>query len=316
MLRTRGIAKRYGKTEALSDLNLAVPQGGVYGFLGRNGAGKTTALRIVMGIVKADRGAVELFGARSGGTRTIRERQRIGYVSQEPTFYSWMTAKELGRFVGGFYPTWDAALFGRLLAAFDVAPDRRASALSGGTRAKLALALALAPRPELLILDEPTAGLDPVARREFLDIVVDGAKKGGHTVIFSSHLVDEVERVADVVGVLESGALRFEGPPAALLAEMREVDLRGQPVPAGFAVVAKLRRSGRTMLRAPAATWAAALVSGADGSADAGTSPAATDVSVLSPEQVVTTSLEEAFLALVSKATTPEVYRDSEVAQG
>ena len=145
-----------------------VSQGEVYGLLGRNGAGKTTMLRILMGIVRPDAGTIELLGKRTKRV-TVSLKQRIGYVSQEPMFYSWMTAEHLGRFVGSFYPTWDKQEFSRLLDALDVPKDRRAADLSGGTRSKLGLALARAPRPELLLLDEPTAGLDPVARREFHD---------------------------------------------------------------------------------------------------------------------------------------------------
>jgi ABC-2 type transport system ATP-binding protein len=191
-----------------------------------------------------------------------------------------MGARELGRFVSGFYPHWDQALFEGLLRTFDIPQDRRASALSDGTRAKLALALALAPRPELLVLDEPTAGLDPVARREFLEIVTDARKTHGHTVIFSSHLVEEVERVATSVGILEGGTLRFEGPPSMLMAEMRQVDLAGQPAPPGFSVVGVVGQLGLTTLRAPSAAWESAP---------------------FDAQTVHSVSLDEAFVALVTR---------------
>jgi ABC-2 type transport system ATP-binding protein len=161
VLRASGLKRAFGKVRAVDGLDLSVREGEIYGFLGANGAGKTTAIRLLMGIIKPDEGTIELLGERTRRT-TIRQKRSIGYVSQEQTFYPWMTARALGRFVGGFYPTWDASEFDRLLRILDVPPDRKASQLSGGMRVKLALALALAPRPTLLILDEPTSGLDPL----------------------------------------------------------------------------------------------------------------------------------------------------------
>jgi ABC-2 type transport system ATP-binding protein len=216
------IQRRFGKALALDGLSLRVNQGEVYGFLGRNGAGKTTTLRILMGIVRPDAGTIELLGKRIRRV-TVPLKRRIGYVSQEPMYYSWMTAEQLGRFVSGFYPTWDRQEFFRLLDALDVPKDRRAADLSGGTRSKLGLALALAPRPELLLLDEPTAGLDPVARREFHDQLMLLQRERGTTVFFSSHLVGEVELLAQRVGIVQAGRTRFEGDVAALRASVRRI---------------------------------------------------------------------------------------------
>ena len=228
------IRRRFGKVQALDGLSLRVIQGEVYGFLGRNGAGKTTTLRILMGIVRADAGSIELLGQRARRV-TVSLKQRIGYVSQEPMFYPWMTAEQLGRFVGSFYPTWDKREFSRLLDALDVPTDRRAAELSGGTRAKLGLALALAPRPELLLLDEPTAGLDPVAQREFHDQLMLLQRERGTTVFFSSHLVGEVEQLAQRVGIVQAGKTRFEGDVAGLRATVRRIVGDPAAVPAdGF----------------------------------------------------------------------------------
>jgi ABC-2 type transport system ATP-binding protein len=221
-IRLENVHRAFGKNRALDGLTLQVNEGEIYGFLGRNGAGKTTTLRILMGILRADSGTLELLGERLKRI-TVRHKQRIGYVSQEPSFYPWMTARELGRFVGGLFPTWDGAELERLLRLFDVAPDTRAAELSGGTRAKLGLALALAPRPPLLLLDEPTAGLDPVARREFNDLLLSLHKERGTTVFFSSHLVGEVEQISQRVGIIQKGRARFEGDVKSLLASVRRV---------------------------------------------------------------------------------------------
>lgn len=216
----RGLRKRYGKVPALDGLDLTVRRGEVYGFLGRNGAGKSTAIRALMGITKADGGELLLFGEPIG-RRTVALRQRIGYVAQEQAFYDWMSGARLARFVSRFYPTWDMPTFERLCRAQDVPLDRKVGALSGGMRMKLALALALGSRPPLLILDEPTAGLDPVARREFLERVREDAEETGRTTFFSTHLIDEVEMVADRVGIVDAGRARYEGTVDALAARVR-----------------------------------------------------------------------------------------------
>jgi ABC-2 type transport system ATP-binding protein len=184
-----------------------------------------------MGILRPRSGVIELFGQRASRV-SVALKRRIGYVSQEPMFYPWMSADQLGRFVGSFYPTWDAAEYVRLLRLLDVPRDRRAAELSGGTRSKLALALALAPRPDLLLLDEPTAGLDPVARAEFNDQLMHLHRERGTTVFFSSHLVGEVEKLADRVGIVQAGRARFEGSVTDLHASVRRVVAGEELLPA------------------------------------------------------------------------------------
>jgi len=221
-IRLTGLRRRFGKLQALDGLSLEVRQGEVYGFLGRNGAGKTTTLKLLMGILHADSGDIELFGERVKKV-TVPLKRRIGYVSQEQNFYPWMTALQLGKFVSGFYPTWDEPEFKRLLALLDVPLERRASELSGGTRSKLGLALAFAPHPSLVLLDEPTAGLDPVARAEFNELLVRVVRERGTTAFFSSHIVDEVQQVAHRVGIIQAGKMRFEGEIALLLSTLRRL---------------------------------------------------------------------------------------------
>lgn len=232
ILEVRDLCRAFGKVVAVDHVNLTAREGEIYGFLGINGAGKTTTIRLIMGIIAAQSGSIALLG-RSAKRTTVEQKRHIGYVSQEQYFYPWMTCRALGRFVGSFYPNWDAKEFARLLEAFEIPMDRRSSELSGGMRAKLALALALAPRPALLILDEPTAGLDPVARREFMEIIVAQARQHRRTTFFSSHLIDEVERCADRVGIIHRGRMRYEGSLYELRDRVRRIRL---PLEAPFTV--------------------------------------------------------------------------------
>ena len=209
------VRKRFGRTVVLDGLGLQVRRGEVFGFLGRNGAGKSTAIRVLMGIVPADAGQVRLFG-QPLSSGVVAARRRIGYVAQDQNMYPWMTPRVLGRFVRGFYPRWDETRWRQLNAAFGLPMKRRLGTFSGGMKAKLALALALATRPELLILDEPTAGMDPVARREFLDLVREQTARDGATTFFSTHLIDEIEAIADRIAIVEGGRTLYQGPLAPL----------------------------------------------------------------------------------------------------
>lgn len=222
VLEVRGLQRHFGKVPAVDGVDLNVHEGEIYGFLGINGAGKTTTIRLLLGIIAAEAGTISLLGETTRRT-SVAQKRRIGYVSQEQNFYPWMTCRALGRFVGSFYPTWDKEEFARLLSVLEVPEDLRVSQLSGGMRAKLALALALAPRPAVLILDEPTAGLDPLARREFMKLIVAQARQHKRTTFFSSHLIDEVERCADRVGIIHRGRMRFEGALTELRATVRRL---------------------------------------------------------------------------------------------
>lgn len=240
ILRLDQIHKRYGDVRALDGLDLTVDEGEVYGFLGRNGAGKSTALQIIMGITLPNSGEITLFDARIKGDDPTN-RQHVGYVAQEQHFYEWMTAQRIGKFVSGFYPTWDDAEYQRLLRLLEVPIDRKILGFSGGMRANLALSLALAHRPRLLLLDEPTAGMDAVSRREFIDIVRDEAMRSQRTTLFSSHLIDEVELAADKVGILVEGCMHYEGSLDALRSSVKRfvnlVETSGEPLPPPAALV-------------------------------------------------------------------------------
>lgn len=237
----KNLSKTYGGVRALNGLDLTVKEGDVYGFLGRNGAGKSTAIRILMGITKPIKGNINLFG-KPLGRNHIELRQKIGYVAQEQNFYGWMTPITIGKFVSGFYPTWDEGEYFRLLKGLDLPESRKIRTFSGGMRAKLALSLALAHRPSLLLLDEPTAGLDPVARREFIEIVRDQAENKAGTILFSSHLIDEVEAAANCIGIIEKGKMYYQGPLSVLSNSVRL--LKHPPIESGIPEIPSILTEG------------------------------------------------------------------------
>lgn len=221
-VQTLGLTFRFGRREVLNDLNLRVPQGGIYGLLGRNGAGKTTTLKLLMGMLKPRAGRITLLGSTVSRV-TPPMRRRIGYVSQEQHFYGWMRIRDLADFVGGLYPTWDSRELDRLLELFRLEPGERVGELSTGSKMKLAMALALAHRPPLLVLDEPTAGVDPVTRREILRLLRREARERGRTAILSTHDIREIEAAADSIGILHGGAVRHQGPTSELERWFRRV---------------------------------------------------------------------------------------------
>lgn len=204
-LALRSVHKRFGRTVALDGVSLEVPTGVVCAVLGANGAGKTTAIRILLGLEHPDAGEAEVLGMPSR-THSLEIRRRIGYVAEKPPLYDWMTVEEIGWFASGFYPTGYQATYAKYVQRFGLDAKQKVKNLSKGMRSKVALALALAHEPELLILDEPTSGLDPLVRREFLESMV-GVAAEGRTVLLCSHQVAEVERVADVVAILINGKL-------------------------------------------------------------------------------------------------------------
>ena len=205
VVRLEKITKRFGREVALNNVSLEVERGVVFALLGENGAGKTTSLRILLGLLQADRGRSEVLGLDSSRDG-LEIRRRVGYVPERPTLYEWMTVSEIGWFTAGFYGGDFLPKYHELVDQFDLPPKRKLKALSKGMRAKVALSLAMAHEPELLVLDEPTSGLDALVRREFLESMVDIAASG-RTVLLSSHQIDEVERVADAVAIVRQGEL-------------------------------------------------------------------------------------------------------------
>jgi ABC-2 type transport system ATP-binding protein len=215
------VSKRFGKEVALDRISLEVPGGTVFALLGENGAGKTTAIRILLGLAESDSGRSKVLSFDSA-TEGIQIRRRVGYVPERPTFYEWMTVEEAGWFTAGFHDAAYLPEYQRLIAQFELPPPCAIKSLSKGMRAKVALSLAMAHDPELLVLDEPTSGLDPLVRREFLESMVDRAATG-KTVFLSSHQIAEVERVADIVAIMHQGKLALVERLEELKTRVREL---------------------------------------------------------------------------------------------
>ena len=202
-------AGRGQKAFHVSELNMRVPQGAVYGFLGPNGSGKTTTIRLMLALLKPDAGAITVLGEEMP-RRYSSVLGRTGYVPERPHLYPTLTIREAMDFHRAFYPTWDQKWADELLKDFYLDPSRRLSVLSKGEFGKVMMLLALAQKPELLVLDEPTDGLDPVARRDILGAVLNYVTDVHATVLISSHLVHELERICDWVGVMDNGRLIAE----------------------------------------------------------------------------------------------------------
>lgn len=219
-LRMRNVSLRYRKAWALRGCTLALPPGRVVALVGPNGAGKTTLLRLVVGLLAPTTGSVEVFG-ESPTTNSVLTLSRIGFVAQDQPLFRQFTVADLLRFGRSCNPRFDHDLAAHRLTGLGISLDARAATLSGGQRAQVALALALAKRPRLLVLDEPMSSLDPLARQEFQQTLMSAVADTDLTVLFSSHAVHELERVCDYLAVITSGRVALAGDIDALLAEHR-----------------------------------------------------------------------------------------------
>jgi ABC-2 type transport system ATP-binding protein len=224
-IETRGLGKRFGAQWAVRDLNLAVPRGCVYGFLGLNGAGKSTTMRMLMGILESGEGTARVLGF-DPVTQDVAMKRRVGYVPDTPNFYEWMTVREIMAFVAHHRRgEWDDARAAHLLKAFNLPADQKLKTLSKGQRAKVNLLLALAFEPDLLLLDEPTLGLDPLARRQFVEGVLAEFMEGDRTIFISSHLINEISGLVDHVGIISEGRMIRSEPAERLLARVKRARL-------------------------------------------------------------------------------------------
>ena len=219
-VRTEGLGLRYGRVWALRGCTLSLPAGRVIALVGPNGAGKTTLLRLVVGLLAPTEGSVEVFG-ESPATNTPGVLARIGFVAQDHPLYGRFTVADLLRMGRSMNRRWDQPLAERRMASLGIPLDRRATALSAGQQAQVALGLALAKRPELVVLDEPLASLDPLARREFLQALMSAVADDGITVLFSSHALADLERVCDHLVVVGAGRVVLAGDIETLLADHR-----------------------------------------------------------------------------------------------
>jgi ABC-2 type transport system ATP-binding protein len=245
VLETDRLGKRYGRTWALRDCSLHLPEGRIAALVGPNGSGKTTLLHLAVGLLRPDAGTVRVFG--EAPYDNISVLADIGFVAQDTPLYRDFTAAELVTMGGKLNRRWDGDLARIRLARLGIPPDRAVGTLSGGQRAQVALALALAKRPRLLLLDEPVASLDPLARREFLQALMGSVAESGTTVLLSSHLLTDLERVCDYLIVLHAAQVQLVGLVEDLVAEHRRLvgpRLRTEPI-AGVATVVQASHTDR-----------------------------------------------------------------------
>jgi len=204
VIEVKGLTRRFGRKVALDDVTLTVARGRVFGLVGENGAGKTTLIKLLLGLLKPESGTVSVFG-HDPVRDPAAVLSRIGYLSEDRDIPGWMRVRELMWYTQAFYPNWDEQFAREIIATFGLDPDAKIRNLSRGQKAHAGLLAALAYRPELLLLDEPSSGLDPIVRRDILGAIIRTVADEGRTVLFSSHLLDEVERVADDVAMIHRG---------------------------------------------------------------------------------------------------------------
>jgi ABC-2 type transport system ATP-binding protein len=218
VLETQGLTKFYGDKLAVDHIDLKIPRGCICGFVGRNGSGKTTAIKLMLGFLKPTAGSSLLLGCDSQNL-TPAIRQRIGYVAEGHRLIRWMTIAEIAKFQSAFFNEqpapakqgeagWDSKFFWDMIDYFGLSKKQKIKHLSNGQRAQVSLALTLAPNPQLLIMDDPTLGLDAAIRRQFLEGIIELIMRQGRTILFSSHILGDIDRVADRIVVLEKGVIR------------------------------------------------------------------------------------------------------------
>ncbi|MBM3979028.1 MAG: ABC transporter ATP-binding protein [Planctomycetes bacterium] len=284
---------RYRGKAALDGLNLRVPRGSVYAFLGDNGAGKTTTMKILTGLAPADSGRASILGLDCWAKAT-ELRHRVGYMPERPRFYDWMRVGELGWFAASFHRPGFLARFNEWAERFGLDPAKRLKELSKGGYARAGLALALAPDPEVLLLDEPTSGLDLLTRREFLASLADLAA-AGRTIFITSHSIAELERACTHVGLLRDGHMILNAPLEDVRKKVRRVSLRFEgapPDPTGLGTVLEKSSTGRfwqVLLQDPDAGALAALRTRPD----------------LSDIEDTAVSLEEVYAGLMARPSKP-----------
>jgi ABC-2 type transport system ATP-binding protein len=221
------LTRRFNHKAALEDITIQIPRGRVFGIVGENGAGKTTLIKHILGLYRAQQGSVAVFGMDP--VKHPKEvLSRIGYLSEQPDFPEWMSIAQFMNYMSAFYPKWDGQYATQLLAMMSVDPGKKIRELSKGQQARVGLCAAQAHRPELLVLDEPSSGLDPVARSEILAAVIRTVVDEGRSVLLSSHLLEEVERVCDHLLFFDHGRVLLSEPMDAVLENHYQISLRSQ----------------------------------------------------------------------------------------
>ena len=210
IIQTQKLTKNFGsKTHALTGLDINIPEGVVYGLVGRNGAGKTTTLRILMGLLKATSGNAQIMG-QDPWQLPLELKQKIGYASDTMQLLPWLKVGEILNYNGNFYPSWDVSYVKQWLDRLKLPIDQRVFQLSKGNKQKLGLIMAIGHKPKLVILDEPAGGLDPIARKEFLESMIELIHESGTTIVLSSHLLGDLERIAEHIGIIDNGKMCLE----------------------------------------------------------------------------------------------------------
>jgi ABC-2 type transport system ATP-binding protein len=228
LLEIRGLGKRFGRRTVLENLDLNLPGGMVYGLLGKNGEGKTTLMRLVMGIVPPDGGSIRFDGRRIS-YREAGYKKAVFLIAEDPVFYEWMTVREFLRLNSAFYPAWQPKKAGRLLDRFGLPGKTRIRNMSRGMKLKLGMVAALAAEPRLLLLDDPTSGLDLPTRRDFLENLVSEILESGTSLLFATHMVHELEGLTGRIGILEGGRLLVEEATETLQKQVRRIRVSGRP---------------------------------------------------------------------------------------
>lgn len=221
---TRGLTRKFGTVTALDRVTFQLHPGKVYGLVGANGQGKTTLIRHVLGLLRAQEGTVRVFGL-DPVRHPVKVLQRTGYLSEDRDLPDWMRIGELLSYVAAFYPAWDASYAAELIETFGLDPARKVGTLSKGMRAQVALTAAVAYHPDLVLLDEPSSGLDAVVRRDILKEIIRSVAVDGRTVVFSSHLLDEVEELSDYLLMIDRGRIVLEGSLDEILRHHSLVDI-------------------------------------------------------------------------------------------
>lgn len=255
IIRCAQLQKSFGKTEVLRGVDLVVPEGSVVGLLGTNGAGKSTLIKCLLGLLRITAGTATVFG-EDPWDLSAATKARLGYAPQAVKVYPWMKVRQVIDYTGAFYPQWDPQWCEELLRKWELDGSAWVRNLSGGELQRLGLILAMGHRPDLLVLDEPAASLDPIGRRNLLRSLLDATRDGTHTVLFSTHITSDLERVASHVAILGSGVIDFFGELDALKDSVKRIRVHSAAdLPSNFTVPGSLRTeiAGRTAVVAVAA---------------------------------------------------------------